>query len=359
MKRISRYVTIGFLLVLVLTNCQSLDRAYSSDNEDIRNLSRFLSYDVYEWNRLLSPDGMWLAQDSTDDENILKVFRTDQANFTLTDDGSEETGLGKTIISWSPDSKNFTVSSSSNPGICHFDRVVIYHIQENRELSYSIFQPPDHSHDCYGVAWSPDSSMMAISDNKGNIFFVDLQGSIIRKFAWKEQAQISVYWTNQGIFANISKYDSEINDRVSSIIWFENQESEEYQTVFENDFSIGIHGFDPQIEKILIGVGKQMNEEDRLRLWVFDIKTKKVIKELYTPGYVFENGIDPLYPNAISYLLEVPKHGGERKLMLFDWATTELVDVGHATHIIGWRSNVDGYITLVEKNGEMEIQIVH
>jgi len=122
---------------------------------------------------LLSPDGQWLVRDQIllGEPPNLRIISSQENTLTLSEELDRDAGVAPwpLLLSWSPDSRAVVVEGASKPAPCGYDSVIIYQITGQGDVIHNIYHLPDGENGCFSVAWSPDSSQLALFDGADSI----------------------------------------------------------------------------------------------------------------------------------------------------------------------------------------------
>ncbi len=134
-----------------------------------------------------APNGKWGESHDSTITGTVKIVLKNDLSILATIPISPSFGPYVSYKSWSPDSMNlllygYDVLFSHAP----VSRLVILHFDPDRgELTPYVFEPlytPAEQLSDPATAWSFDSSKLAVNMNEREIFILDAQGRIIRKF---------------------------------------------------------------------------------------------------------------------------------------------------------------------------------
>lgn len=313
------------------------------------------------WINSLSPDGKFLAIDEAAIDKPLKVISTISGEEIPINNLNPSFGKGMSVGAWSPDSTKIAAFGTDNPGICPYDRVVIFHLEKEGFLEGYVFSFPqiDQEH-CLGVSWSPDSTKLVIKNQTDEIFVIDQLGDLIRTIAVDRQSRNYLLWTSKGIFLNTITYHKG-NKTYSSEISIINPLTFEKATVLsEREKVIGLHAISPDGKRLLLGVGAKESEEKLIQhFWIFDLPSRKTIKKLDVQGdYNFNvyNTIETLPWVSYQFVYQDDSH--YRQLFLFDWNELKFKDYGRITRLIGWRSPFKGFLVVNGDEGNYQVDVI-
>ena len=361
MKRILAIV-ISASFCLSLQACNSLLPAQKATITPLQSYEKIINSNPLGWGIDLSPSGSWLVQYSSNTEGVIRIISTSNPEISIQDNNEEQFGQDKSVQAWSPDSLKFAVVSSDNPGKCSYNKVVIYKIINSQEFSRNIFNLPENRYDCPGIYWSWNDLYLAVTDSMGHIYILDSNANLINTIDPSQDGKwVQMIWTMKGIFASISHFDNAKNSSQTELWLINPDKPEENKLLFTKDISFSVDGIDPTGGRLLLSVGAEtVNDPKQLRLWVFDVKTNQVIKEVALPGDVWYGPELESVTSAswVAYIIGTPETAAQRKLYLFDWSKIELIDYGEATGLVGWRSNVNGFIIIKGKTGDYSIDVV-
>jgi hypothetical protein len=175
--------------------------------------------------RPLSPDGEWSVEKTwlipglTGESLVVDSTHNQTEKLSVVLPAS--LGNDFTFASWSPDSHAFAYFSSEKIHGCEkcpLDSVVIFTLdKEHHSVTYAAFDPeydyslPDNwsATSWAPLAWSPDSSQVAVSLNLREILLLDKQASLMQRVTPNINATsriIGLSWTENGLFYNIDDY---------------------------------------------------------------------------------------------------------------------------------------------------------
>jgi hypothetical protein len=309
---------------------------------------------------LLSPNGQWLinARSVANYPSIMEIISTSDPTITLSSHPVVEYGMspGSHVISWSPDSRAIVVESASEPAPCGYDRITIYQITDQFDVTHAIYYLPDGENGCFSVAWSPDSSQLALFDGADSVTILDRQGQFIQNLAipvrWK------MFWTEHGLIAEVrQEYGHPVH---TELRLYDLASQGQFQTLLERDEYFLVMGYDEQFHRVLVAsLTEPPNIEVRTyQLQVYDLTTGESQPIAALQGGIWYDKTAYSSSNQIAFIFD-PRNGESKRLMVFDWATMDMTDHGEIAFLIGWRPNVDGILIVnSDDNNNYWIEVV-
>lgn len=303
-----------------------------------------------QFSTLLSPNGQWLvnAWELVRDPSVMQIISTSDPSVILTCRPIYEGGVspGSGVISWSPDSRTVVVESASEPAPCGYDRVTIYQITDQPDLTYAIYYLPDDEQGCVQVTWSPDSSQLALYYASEKVTILDRQGEIIQHLTipirWK------LFWTKRGVIAEVrQEYGQPVHTELRR---YDLAAPDHYQTLLVRDEYILVMGFDEQFQRALVASSPRppTAEERTYQLQVYDLETGEGQLIASLRGNIWYDNVAIVPPNMLAFILD-PQNGEPKHLMVFNWSWMDLTDYGELAFLVGWRPNVEGLL-IVQSN---------
>jgi hypothetical protein len=325
------------------------------------NLIGFLGEHASPWDllNLLSPDGQWVVRDPIllGNPPIMRIVSTSAPTVTLYGNPDGEVGVnsGPLVLSWSPDSSAVVVAGASEPAPCGYDRVIIYQITSQGDVIHNIYHLPDGEYGCIEVAWSPDSSQLALYYAREKVIILDRQGQFFRRLNIPDLMQI--FWAEQGIFVEARQQQENMTH--TELRLYDLAFSSQYQVLLERDEWYKVMGFNAEITQVLVASLPEppTDQVPTYQLVVYDLTTGASQVVATMQGSIEFDRISQAPPTQIAFELD-PQNEETSRLMIFDWGNGEVADYGECESLIGWRSNINGVLVIQRNMDNYWIEVV-
>lgn len=290
----------------------------------------------------LSPDGKWLARNINDLHAVEFVSTSNPSQTLLTPAGAK---LGEYVppAAWAPDSSAFIAYGADNGcEKCPFDRVIIYGVQGKGSIAdYYVFEPHYSSvENAFAtswspLSWSPDASQFAISLNLREILILDKHARVIQRVMpslTNSERVVDLWWAQNGLLyvidngAGGSKLQRlDLADPIKS------------DTLLSQDGSMRIIGLRQDPTRLLISYHQWKDNVSDLQL--MNAETGKLERTIPLKGTLCRSSDSPNSPSTA-----IETCDGKTNLWLFDWNRSELVDQGEVQTLIGWHTDIQGFV---------------
>jgi len=295
-------------------------------------------------NIALSPNGKWLAR-NVNHLHAVEFVSTSNPSQTLQIPAGAKLGEYVSPVDWAPDSSAFVAYGADNIcEKCPYDRVIIYEIQGKDSIaSYSIFEP----HYTYAesmfatswapLSWSPDASQLAISINLQEIVILDKHARVIQRVMpslTNSERVVDLWWAQNGLIYIIDDgaggYRLQKSDPANPLKPY---------TLLNRDGSMDIIGLRQNPTRLLISYHRW--KDDVSELLLMNAETGNLERTISLKGTLCRSSDSP---NSLSTAIETCD--AKANLWLFDWNRSELVDQGEVQTLIGWHTDVQGFVVV-------------
>jgi WD40 repeat protein len=307
-----------------------------------------------EFFTLLSPDGQWLvnARSVARNPSRMELISTSDPAIILFSSPVDEFSIspGSGVISWSPDSRAIVVESARIPAPCGYDRITIYQITDQLDVTYATYYLPDGENGCFSVAWSPDGSQLALFDGADSVTILNRQGQVVQQMTIP--VRWGLFWTARGLFTEVRQEHGQPVH--TELRLYDLATPDQFQTLLERDEYFLTMGFDEEFQRVLVASlpGQPTAEVQTYQLLIYDLKTGTSQTVAAIRGSIWFNRVSHLPPDKIVFLYD-PSNGEAKRLMKFDWATMQVTDYGEIAFLIGWRPNVEGVLVVQSDNKDI------
>lgn len=354
---IRKIISLSFLwLMLMLVSCTQNPRAAVSSTDITAMPTAGTSPTPFPawWssvfgglsglNIALSPNGKWLARNVNHLHDV-EFVSTSNPSQTLQIPASAKLGEYVVPADWAPDSSAF-IAYGADHGCekCPYDRVIIYEIQDKDAIaSYSIFEP----HYTYAesmfatswapLSWSPDATQLAISINLQEILILDKHARLIQRVMpslTTSERIVDLWWAQNGLFYIIDDgaggYSLQKIDLADPL---------KPETLLSRDGSMDIIGLRQNPTRLLISYHRWRDDVSDLLL--MNSKTGDLEQSISLNGMICGSSDSRNSPSTA-----IETCNGKDHLWLFDWNRSELVDQGEVQTLIGWHTDVQGFVVV-------------
>jgi hypothetical protein len=303
---------------------------------------------VFQLHNALSPDGKWLVNEIHVEPRAIQVFSTSDPALTLEIQTEETMGAYLTLGPWAPDGSAFVLySAAQSASHCPFNKVLLFEIDERaRTLDYTAFDPH-----CAGpspftsASWSPDGTRLAVSLNRYEIYVIDREASpqhAIRPELQEADKLFGLWWTGAGLFYHVGSADADSQHHELRMVDPDSPAAQ--RTLYESETSLAIVGWNPETERLLV------REQDTgyppaktFDLLVLNPQTGDVEHTRTVEG---SQCVEDAGPRSRYTALKIAEPGRGCALWFYNWDTHEMKRHGEIVALIGWRSNVQGFVVV-------------
>ena len=296
----------------------------------------------------LSPDGQWLVDDVLDEASAIRVLSTSDSATVL--EAPLDRTLGKHLFlsSWAPDSSTLLFLGIDDEAAHQpFDRIILFRLDTTRHtLAYDAFEPPDGAlASSPAASWSPDSTRVAITVGRRQILVLDKRAAVKGRIQLQldDTAQVSdLWWTPLGLLCRI---DLGPADAVKhELIRVDPSHSSRQDVLYSSQSALAVLGADSRNQHLLIWERDiRYPLPDTFRLLALDMRTGAIDQTLETPG---TQCVSADAPDSSVTALKASMADGTCQLWLYDWKNNQLTDYGPVVALVGWRSNVRGFLVV-------------
>ncbi len=350
MHKLKLLIIVIFFLNFGLSSCR-INPTVQEENQ-VKALDQLLTAENFpsEWYHLLSPDGKWLIKGPFGHKDPFQIISTNSPNEKIQIDAIDEIGWSQGNELWSRDGSTVAALGLQKPGKCEFDRIILYHINSSLKFDRYIYQFLYEKPNCFSMDWSPDSTKIAVRVGD-YIYILDNKAQLIQKILIQPKGTLWLRWPNDSIFATIENSDHTELWRISLSSSKAGQEM-----LFSQKNLFSIIAFDPLGKKILLLVRSQTYNEPN-NLWVLDMQSQELIQEISLPGQIiFDPSASPV--STLVGMAISKQNQSQPTLYVYDWKNGKLIEFGNISYFIGWRSNVNGFLTITESSNKFSLNII-
>jgi hypothetical protein len=307
---------------------------------------------VYELDQVLSPDGRWLV-DIISYEEIRGIRVVSVSDTAPTLDSRPDATLGRylSLPSWAPDSSAVVVYGADQVAAgCPFERVIICSLDvDTNALNYMVFEPyyPPRDLRCVHTAWSPDSSRLAVTFDQREIIVLDKQAQVLQRITPELNGTSSLFgflWTEFGLFYRVFDNADPAEPRYELRV-VAPEYPEQHRTLLSRQTRLTIVGSDPCAPRLLVREQETgYPPAETFKLLIVNVETGETEQTITVQGRYCDSDDSAQLPFTALQIAEVGEHCGN--LWLFDWETGELVNYGEIVALIGWRSDMQGFMVV-------------
>jgi hypothetical protein len=296
----------------------------------------------------LSPDSRWLTRPLLIEAETVQVYSTTDPERTLEAALDPKLGRYLALGLWAPDSSAFVLySAEEGYSHCPFSQVIVVRVDEQAsKLALAPFDPQCAAPSPFASAsWSPDSSRLAVTLNRKQIYLVDQQARLQRTISPElgDATEISgMWWTGSGLLYHVEIVGED--DQRHELRLVDPDAPDEQRTLFTSPISLAIVGIQSNTGRVLV------REQDTghppaetFKLSVLDPESRAIEHTLTVEG---SQCVADLTPHPQLTPLKITQPGGSCTLWLYDWQGNELHDRGPVTALVGWRDNVQGFLVV-------------
>jgi Tol biopolymer transport system component len=329
---------------------------------DLLNLELAKASGNFTWDDNLSPDAQTLAFTPPTPQGQIRVLTVSTRQEYVFQNLPDEKDLFQSFLTWSPDSSKIAVVGKSVMApVCGEDRVSVYHLTADHKITGYRFYPNEDKTGCIRVAWSPDSTRLAVTDAEKNVYIYDTQGKLLQSLTFPHN-RIALAWMPSGLFVHLSSYEQNRVPEDLTEIHVVDLEAGNSRLVWRESVSAGIMAQSPDGQKLLLAYGGEKSGQMEHRLAVLEIASGAIQQELTYKGTRFIS--DRQYYLAlpwVAFIVTPPDQAPASHLFLFDWKTLRMVDYtayDDFAYLIGWRSGIDGFLIINHQQDHSVIDAV-
>jgi hypothetical protein len=315
-----------------------------------------------ELQQALSPDSRWLTKPLLVEEETVEVFSTAAPERTLEAKLDPRLGRYLALGPWAPDSSAFVLySAEEGYSHCPFSQVIIVHVDEQANtLILAPFDPHCAAPSPFASAsWSPDSSQLAITLNRKQIYLVDRQARLQRTISPQldDAAEISgLWWVGSDLLYHIESVGADRQHHELRLVAPDAPDRQ--RTLFESPTSLAIVGIHADTGHVLV------REQDTgyppaetFSLNVLDPQSGAIKHTLAVEG---SQCVADLTPHPQFTPLKITQPGGSCTLWLYDWQSNELGERGPVAALVGWRNDAQGVLIVRgTPPDDMRFEVIH
>ncbi len=296
----------------------------------------------------LSPDGQWLVDDTWVEAPAVRVVSTSDPAVVLEAALDHELGEYLSLSSWAPDSSAVLFFGSDDEAAYHpFDQIILFRLDTRRHtLTYDAFEPPHGALTSSPAAsWSPDGKRVAVIVGRHQILVLDEEAAVRTKIELQldDQAQVSdLWWTPFGLIYRVDLGPAAAHKY--ELVRVDPGHPSRQHVLYASQSVLAVLGAGPGTRHLLVwerDVGYPL--PDTFRLLALNMRTGAIDQTLETPGSLC---VSADAPDSSVTALKASMADGTCRLWLYDWKNSQLTEYGPVIALVGWRSNVQGFLVV-------------
>jgi WD40 repeat protein len=318
--------------------------------------------DVHQLHSALSPDGRWLARQIMVEPQMIQVFSTTDPDGLIEAPVDAQMGKYLRMGPWSPDGSAFVLYSAEEGfSHCPFSRLVVVHIDEQAgTLRYNVFNPNCNAPSPHtSASWSPDGKRLAVTLNRRQIYLINSQASLERTIEPtldKHSKLFGLWWTSAGLFYHLSSIEPGYQHHELRAV--DPDAPDRHRTLVESETTLQVVGWNPESDRLLV------REQDTgyppaetFDLSVLDPHSGAVEHRLTVEG---SQCVTDGTPQTRFTALKVSTPEADCSLWFFDWEKNVLIPYGEIVALVGWRSNVQGFVVVKDAlDNRLQLETIH
>ena len=239
-------------------------------------------------------------------------------------------------VTWSPDSTAFTVYAADQSGKCLDNQIFLVDLADETHPKLRKYKFDFYT--CGSVYWSPDSSQFLIHHGKKFLLFDRYdQENFIPSYHFVDVFCNDLTWTENRIICQA--YDSEQMELVYL-------DPISFSPTNRSIPTWRLLSLSPDGKYFL---SKSIHDEyiaDIYHYEIWEIETGKLIKSIPVVWKFWD--CSPIQNEGKAVFIGNPSHGDlyDNHLYIFDWNTMDFTDYGKSTWAAGWRSEMDGALSI-------------
>jgi len=314
--------------------------------------------DVHQLRSALSPDGRWLARQIMVEPQTIQLFSAADPERTIEAPVDARMGKYLRMGPWSPDGSAFVLYSAEEGfSHCPFSRVFLVHIDErDGTLRYDAFDPNCTAPSPFtSASWAPDGTRLAVTLNRRQIYLIDKQANLERTIEPALDAQsrlFGLWWTSAGLFYHLSSIEP--GQQRHELGAVDPDAPDRHRILIESETTLQVVGWNPETDRLLV------REQDAgyppaetFDLSVLDPQSGAVEHRLTVEG---SQCVSDATPQTRFTALKISTPTDDCSLWFFDWERNILIPHGAIVALVGWRSNVQGFV-VVKDTIESQLQL--
>jgi len=296
----------------------------------------------------VSPDGQWLVDDILVGASAIRVLSTSDPAAVLEAPLSHELGEHLSLSSWAPDSSTLLLFGIDDELTHHpFDRIVLFRLDTSHHtLTYDAFEPPNGALTSSPVAsWSPDATRVAVIVGRHQILVLDKEAAARAKIQLQldDPAQVSdLWWTPFGLVCRVDLGPADAHKY--ELVQVDPGHPSKQHVLYASQSALAVLGANPGTQHLLVwerDVGYPL--PGTFRLLALNMRTGAIDQTLETPG---SQCVSADAPDSSVTAFKASMADGTNRLWLYDWKSNQLHEYGPVVALVGWRSNVQGFLVV-------------